>query len=195
MTVNVGSKQRFFLLLVTKDRINPTVGAKNAGCWSCYAGGSLIQCTFNGRLSMHEKAVTKSRWSLNAGFTVRPNVRSVIVWAPKDKKQSFSGCREAKTLDLVQVESLILRRKRTLHFTPFSATIEAGWSCAVGRRTQLRVDPLRMDDLLNFKRWSWSHFFLFDFQKKNLRLEENKTLPTIPCFCLYAQEITPQHLF
>ena len=34
LTVNVGSKQRFFLLLVAKDRENPAVGAKNAGRWS-----------------------------------------------------------------------------------------------------------------------------------------------------------------
>ena len=33
-TVNVGTKQRFSLLLVAKDRENPVVGAKNAGCWS-----------------------------------------------------------------------------------------------------------------------------------------------------------------
>ena len=34
VTVNVGTKQRFSLLLVAKDRENPVVGAKNAGRWS-----------------------------------------------------------------------------------------------------------------------------------------------------------------
>ena len=34
LTVNMGTKQRFSLLLVAKDRENPVVGAKNAGRWS-----------------------------------------------------------------------------------------------------------------------------------------------------------------
>ena len=34
LTVNMGTKQRFSLLLVAKDRVNPVVGAKNAGRWS-----------------------------------------------------------------------------------------------------------------------------------------------------------------
>ena len=33
-TVNMGTKQRFSLLLVAKDRENPVVGAKNVGHWS-----------------------------------------------------------------------------------------------------------------------------------------------------------------
>ena len=61
---NVGAKQRFFLLLVAKGRENPAVGAKNPGRWSRYAGGRLIQVILNGRLSVHEKSVAKSRWSL-----------------------------------------------------------------------------------------------------------------------------------
>ena len=34
LTVNMGTKQRFSLLLVAKDTENPVVGAKNAGRWS-----------------------------------------------------------------------------------------------------------------------------------------------------------------
>ena len=34
LTVNMGAKQRFSLLLVAKDRENPVGGAKNAGRWS-----------------------------------------------------------------------------------------------------------------------------------------------------------------
>ena len=34
LTVNMGTKQRFSLLSVAKDRENPVVGAKNAGRWS-----------------------------------------------------------------------------------------------------------------------------------------------------------------
>ena len=34
LTVNMGTKQRFSLLLVAEDRKNPVVGAKNAGRWS-----------------------------------------------------------------------------------------------------------------------------------------------------------------
>ena len=34
LTVNKGTKQRFPLLLVAKDRENLVVGAKNAGRWS-----------------------------------------------------------------------------------------------------------------------------------------------------------------
>ena len=34
LTVNMESKERFFLLLVAKERENPDVAAKNAGCWS-----------------------------------------------------------------------------------------------------------------------------------------------------------------
>ena len=34
LTVNMGTKQRFSLLLVAKDRENPVVGAKNASRWS-----------------------------------------------------------------------------------------------------------------------------------------------------------------
>ena len=64
LTVNIGTKQCFSLLLVAKDRENPVLGAKNAGRWSRYAGGRLIQVTLNGRLSVHEKSVAKSRWSL-----------------------------------------------------------------------------------------------------------------------------------
>ena len=64
LTVNMGTKQRFSLLLVAKDRENPVVGAKNAGRWSRWAGGRLTQCSLNGRLSVHEKSVAKSRWSL-----------------------------------------------------------------------------------------------------------------------------------
>ena len=37
---------------------------KNPGRWSRYAGGRLIQVILNGRLSVHEKSVAKSRWSL-----------------------------------------------------------------------------------------------------------------------------------
>ena len=33
-TVNMGTKQRFSLLLVAEDRENPVVGAKNVGRWS-----------------------------------------------------------------------------------------------------------------------------------------------------------------
>ena len=64
LTVNMGTKQRFSFYLVAKDRENPVLGAKNAGRWSRYAGGRLIQVTLNGRLSVHEKSVAKSRWSL-----------------------------------------------------------------------------------------------------------------------------------
>ena len=34
LTANMGTKQRFSLVLVAKDRENPVVGAKNAGRWS-----------------------------------------------------------------------------------------------------------------------------------------------------------------
>ena len=34
LKVSMGTKQRFSLLLVAKDRENPVVGAKNAGRWS-----------------------------------------------------------------------------------------------------------------------------------------------------------------
>ena len=63
---NAGSKQRFFFLLVAQDRENPAVGEKNPGRWSRYAGGRLIQVILNSTLSVHEKSVAKTRWSLKA---------------------------------------------------------------------------------------------------------------------------------
>ena len=59
-----GSKQLFSLLLVAKDRENPAVVSKKGRSLSRYAGGRLAQCIVNGRLSVHEKSVAKSRWSL-----------------------------------------------------------------------------------------------------------------------------------
>ena len=64
LTVNMWTKRRFSLFLVVKDRENPGIGAKNGGRWSRWAGGRLIQVVLNGRLSVHEKSVAKSRWSL-----------------------------------------------------------------------------------------------------------------------------------
>ena len=64
-----GVKARIFLAFGGRE--NPAVGAKNPGRWSRYAGGRLIQVILNGRLSMHEKSVANSRWSLKAGCTVQ----------------------------------------------------------------------------------------------------------------------------
>ena len=73
LTVNGGSKERFFLLLVAKDRENPAVDAKNPGRWSRSVGGRPIQCILNGRLSVMKNRSLKAggrlnRWSHKAGF-------------------------------------------------------------------------------------------------------------------------------
>ena len=57
-------KSTIFLAFGRLSRENPTVGAKNPGRWSRYAGGRLIKVILNGTLSVHEKSVAKSRWSL-----------------------------------------------------------------------------------------------------------------------------------
>ena len=67
-----GDKATLFLAWVAKDRENPVLGAKNAGRWSRCAGGRQIQVTLNGRLSVHEKSVAKSRWSLRPVVASRP---------------------------------------------------------------------------------------------------------------------------
>ena len=115
-----------------------------------------------------------------------------VVWAPKDKNQSFLGCRGATKLVLFQVKSSILCRKPTLdvHFNPFTTTIEEGWSGAVGRRRSCGLhdrewiicwtlnDRPEVISCLIFKNNTMSSSFR---GKQDLSL-------AIYCFCLYAQK-------
>ena len=58
------------LLTVALRRENWLMVRDNPGRWSRKAGGRYSQCSFCMKLSVHEKVVVGSRWSLKPGFTV-----------------------------------------------------------------------------------------------------------------------------
>ena len=51
---------------VAPRRENRPLVHEKPGCWSCEAGGRYSQCSFCMKLSVYEKAVVGSRWSLFA---------------------------------------------------------------------------------------------------------------------------------